>query len=330
MILPRVIAAATALLSFATAAEAAPRFGVNLAGCSFVANGALCPTVADVAWYVDKAGFRSIRLPFNGSQMNDPVVLQRVIDVVKAANARNVPVILDRHDYKWPTPAEQIAFWLPILRKLDNSEMVMIDLMNEPRFFTDPVVTNDWMQWVRDTNQIVAGIRKAGFKHRILVEWPQWSASFRFDKNEPASMDCESAACAIDRSGGLIDPLNRIILSPHRYFDTGSSGTNAECVSEPAGDGGLKIFAAAARKRGYRAILGEYALGSSKGLPASCTAIAANVVKSIKTDSDVWLDAMAWGGGRAWTESYFFKIEPTKGTRESVPVAAYTKMIAGQ
>lgn len=75
MILPRVIAAATALLSFATAAEAAPRFGVNLAGCSFVGNGALCPTVADVAWYVDKAGFRSIRLPFNGSQMNDPVVL---------------------------------------------------------------------------------------------------------------------------------------------------------------------------------------------------------------------------------------------------------------
>ena len=139
------------------------RFGVNLEGCTFVDNGALCPTVEDLAWYIDKAGFQSIRLPFNGFQAKNPVVMQRIVDLTNAATSRGVPIVLDRHDYTWPAPAEQVAFWLPILRRVNNPELVMVDLMNEPRGFDDPVLTNDWMQWVRDTNQIVAGIRKAGF-----------------------------------------------------------------------------------------------------------------------------------------------------------------------
>jgi endoglucanase len=318
-----------ALALLATPAAAQTRFGVNLSGCTFVENGSLCPTVDDVAWYIDKAGFRSIRLPFHGSQASNPVIIQRIHDIVKAANARNVPVILDRHDYQWPTPAAQIAFWIPILRRMNDPEMVMVDLMNEPKRFNDPVMTNDWLQWVRDTNLIIAGIRKAGIRNRILVEWPQYSASFRFDKKEPASKECQSAACAIDRTpGGLADPLKRVILSPHRYFNTGASGTTAPCVSK--GDGQLGEFAVAARKRGFKAILGEYAFGNYKGAPASCAAISVAVMASLKADADVWIDAMAWGGGRAWPDSYIFKIEPAKGARAKAPLPDLVKVMAGR
>jgi endoglucanase len=330
MVTARILLAALALFAIPAVAQAPPRFGVNLEGCTCVANGALCPTVDDVAWYVDKAGFRSIRLPFHGAQASDPVVLQHFYDIVKAAKARNVPVILDRHDYKWPTPAEQVAFSVPYLRKMDDQDMVMIDLINEPRFFNDPVMTNDWMQWVRDTNEIVAGIRKAGFKNPILVEWPQWSASFRFDKSQKAGEDCVSGACAIDRSGGLIDPLNRIVLSPHRYFDKGASGTSAICVPDRGTAGGLREFAAAARKRGHRAILGESAFGGHQGVAESCAPIAKQVVAAIKADGDVWMDVEVWGGGRAWKEEYFFKIEPKKGTRDATPLSSYVNLVTGK
>jgi endoglucanase len=242
-----------------------------------------------------------------------------------------VPIVLDRHDYTWPAPAEQVAFWLPILRRVNDPEMVMVDLMNEPRGFNDPVLINDYMQWVRDTNVIVAGIRQAGFRHRILVEWPQWSASFRFDKKEGPKNDCGSAACAMDRTpGGLVDPLNRIILSPHRYLDKGGSGQSGTCTDIPAQAGNLREFAASARKRGYRAVLGEYAFGSYRGIPTSCAVLGANVIAALKADSDVWLDAMAWGGGRAWKDDYTFKVEPPKSMRSSVPMPDYVKMIAGR
>jgi endoglucanase len=180
-----------------------------------------------------------------------------------------------------------------------------------------------------DRNLIVAGIRKAGFKHRILAEWPQYSASFRFDKKEPAWRECQSAACAIDRTpGGLVDPLNRVLLSPHRYFDTGAQGIKAACVSK--GDGQLSAFAAAARKRGFKAILGEYAFSSYKGVPVSCSALSIAVMASLKADADVWTDAMVWGGGRAWPDSYIFKVEPKKGTRAAVPVPDAMRMMTGR
>jgi endoglucanase len=164
-----------------------------------------------------------------------------------------------------------------------------------------------------------------------LVEWPQWSASFRFDKREGPKSQCGSGACAIDRTpGGLVDPLNRIILSPHRYFDRDGSGQSTTCFSTPQDVGGLREFAAAARKHGFQASLGEYALGSHAKITATCAALAPAVIAALKADSDVWLDAFVWGGGRAWTDNYIFKIEPKKGTRASVPVSDYVKMMAGR
>ncbi|RYF39446.1 MAG: hypothetical protein EOO38_23275, partial [Cytophagaceae bacterium] len=76
----------------------APLTGVNLSGCEFSLDGALCPTAASVRAYLDK-GFRAIRIPFRGAQAGIPAVVARIKAAASAATSQGAYVILDRHDY---------------------------------------------------------------------------------------------------------------------------------------------------------------------------------------------------------------------------------------
>jgi hypothetical protein len=118
--------------------------------------------------------------------------------------AKGATVVMDRHGFTWDTPPNQIAYWIDKASPYKTNTRVVIDFMNEPRNFNDPVVTNDWVQWAADTKAIIAGLRAAGFQDTFAVEWPGSSAAFRFDKHEPSYKACESAACAMDRQGVLM------------------------------------------------------------------------------------------------------------------------------
>ena len=246
---------------------------------------------------------------------------------VAYAGSEGVPVILDNHTYRWDAPPKAIAFWTGFARNFPDDGSVMIDPVNEPRGFDDPVLTNDWDQWLRDSNLIIAGLRANEIRHPIVLEYPQWSASFRFDKKEAPWKACESAACAIDRGGGLKDPLGLTYLNFHRYFDKGSSGTNKECDAKTSG---FLELAEQLRRRGLQGYITEGAGGSHYGVPASCKAVLAEAIAAIRANSDVIKGITWWGGGRIWPESYFFKIDPPKAVRFTAPTSSYTKTIAGK
>lgn len=307
---------------YSVPAPPAPRspFGINLAGCAVGADGALCPDADEVKWWTGQ-GFGIVRLAFK-----DTTPIARVhasADLVLAAGGT---LILDRHDFKWPSVADQVAFWTAAAAKYRNDPRVLIDLMNEPKGFDDPAVPNDYVQWARDTRLILAELRKAGFGNTILVEWPGSSASFRFDKAERVTASyvkpCESAACALDRQGGLGD--GNVILSPHRYFDPGSPGASSKCTTDVAAE--LASTRAKAAKRGYRLFLGESAFGNWVGMNGTCAAEGAKVIAEIKSHPETWAGVTWWGAGREWPVNYVFAAGP-KGQRNR---GTYVRTLTGE
>ncbi len=302
-----------------------PVFGVNIAGCSFVADGTLCPTPASVRAYLDK-GFTMVRLPFKGPQMADPVIRRKLVAATRAALDRGAYVVLDRHDYSWPSVSEQVAFWTSLMASMPRSDRIIIDPMNEPKHFDDPVLTNDWDQWARDTNQIIAGLRAAGIRNVIAPEYPGSSATFRLRKREDAAKPSESALVALDRAGGLKDPLGLTIINGHRYFDKGSSGTQPSCTGTP----GYDNFAYELRARGLKGIITESAFGRAGAIPPSCEAAGAAAIAYLKTNADTVVGVTWWGGGAAWNERYLFKIEPKKGSFGPKHKDAYLDRLLGR
>jgi hypothetical protein len=303
-----------------------PLFGANLSGAEASGGDAIRPTLADLQGYIDHYGFKLIRYPFIDKRMT-PERIVELRSLVDYARSRGVPMILDNHTYKWTSVQEMVDFWTTFARHFPDDGSVMLDLVNEPKGFNDPVVTNDWLQWIRDAKLIVAGLRANGIKHPILLEYPQWSASFRFDKKETEKQACVSAACAIDRSPGAIDPIGRTFINAHRYFDKDSSGTDKVCAPYSSGWG---AFAEALRKRGLRAYITEAAFGSSSGVDPSCVTVGAEAIATVKANSDVLLGVTWWGGGRLWPDHYIFKIEPPKAQRFTGPVPAYALQLLGR
>jgi len=301
-------------------------FGANLSGAEASGSDAVRPSIEDWTGYIERYGFQLIRYPFKLERMTPARVADLKVSVAYAGS-KGVPVILDRHDYTWRVPSVMIADWTAFARNFPDDGSVLLDLVNEPKGFDDPVLTNDWDQWLRDSNIIIAGLRANGIRHPILLEYPQWSASFRFDKHEGPNKACESAACAIDRGGGLKDPLGLTRINAHRYFDRGSSGTSKECDAKTSG---FVEFAEQLRRRNLQAYITESAFGSSYGVHSTCKAVGQEAIEALRANADVLKGATWWGGGRIWPESYIYKMDGSKATRYSVPVNPYVTQIVGK
>jgi len=303
-----------------------PLFGANLSGGEASGTDAIRPSRDDWKGYIERHGFGLIRYPFKDDRMTPARIAELQVNVAYAGS-KGVPVILDNHTYRWDAPPKAIAFWTGFARNFPDDGSVMLDLVNEPRGFNDPVLTNDWEQWLRDSNAIIAGLRANGIRHPILLEYPQWSATFRFDKGEGPKKACESAGCAIDRGGGLKDPLGLTFINGHRYFDKGSSGTNKDCATTISG---FATFADHLRRRGLKAYITESAFGSHYGVKASCVAVGAEAIAALRANSDVLLGITWWGGGRIWPESYLFKVDPPKASRFTAPTSSYVERLTGR
>ncbi|MBB5709338.1 cellulase family glycosylhydrolase [Sphingomonas xinjiangensis] len=314
----------------AQAKPSRPLFGANLSGAEAAGNDAIRPSLDDFKGYIERYGFQLIRYPLKLERMT-PARIEELKANVAYARSKGVPVILDRHDYTWRKPEVMIADWTAFARNFPDDGSVILDLVNEPRGFDDPVVTNDWMQWIRDSKLIIAGLRKNGIRHPIALEYPGWSATFRFDKGERPGKACESAGCAIDRDkSGPLDPINRTYINGHRYWDKGSSGTSMSCDITWGPTSGFDGFAAQLRKRGLKAYITEAAFGASHGVKGNCKGIGADAIAQIKANSDVLLGVTWWGGGRIWPESYLFKVEPKKATRFEVEVTPFIRQLTGR
>ncbi|WP_159871600.1 cellulase family glycosylhydrolase [Novosphingobium sp. 9U] len=294
------------LLAFATPASA-QLHGINLSGGEFkdVEGGTLIPRPADVQAYYN-AGFRLFRFPLKASHFDRSDATAKWIAVANACIALDVPCIFDRHEYKWPAAAEQVAFWVKVRNRLPKSDLIQFDIMNEPKGFNDPVLTSDWDQWARDSRLIIHRLRAAGVTNRIWLEYPGWSGIDRFSH----------AAKALKRQGNIDDPLRRTGIQAHRYADKDGSGTSTYCDSKKMSSH-FGIFARQVHELGMPALVGEAAFGKTKG----CEEIATAWLAEMKAGIPNLYGVTWWGGGRAWSPKYFYKISPLPN--------AYTRRLTG-
>ena len=303
--------------------KAPPRFGVNLSGAEARGTDAVRPKLADVRHYVEDLRFDMIRYPFKIDRMTpDRIVELRAL--TDYARSRDVLFILDNHSYNWRPVEDQVAFWTGFARHFPDDGSVLLDLNNEPKGV-------EWMQWASDAKRIVADLRRNGIRHPILLEWPGYSGVSRFDKHEAPDKPCQSAACALDRTPGPLDPLGRTYMNGHRYFDANGSGMTASCRQRngaPRQHSGFVGFAAQLRKRGLQGYITEAAFGNYAGIPESCKAVGAEAVQAIRANADVLRGVTWWGGGRLWPDHYPFKIECPKAQRATCPPSPYQRAIS--
>ncbi|MGK2912026.1 MAG: cellulase family glycosylhydrolase [Sphingobium sp.] len=304
--------------------------GVNLSGCEFSNDGALCPSVASVNTYIDK-GFRAIRLPFRGKQSTNSIVVNKMKAAVKAATDRGVYVILDLHDYGATFDPGQAAWWASFIKNFPDSTYVMIDTMNEPRtgasYQADPTTKKSYATQV---NAGIAAFRKAGFKHKLLIEWRGSSGMVRFDKRESSSKACESPACSFDRAGGLKDPLGLTMVSGHRYPDSDGSGTSPTCVTNTTGTKLIWNTDLAAQARNLKVWVGEFAFGNYAKVDSVCGTLGKDAIARMRSLPKTYMGVSWWGGGNGWKEDYLYKIEPKKGTFATATPSTYLKTITGK
>ncbi|MCD2317334.1 glycoside hydrolase family 5 protein [Sphingomonas sp. IC-11] len=309
--------------------SSSPLMGVNLSGCEFVDNGALCPTPSAINTYIDK-GFNAFRIPFRGAQASNPVVIAKIKAAADAAAARGAYVILDRHDYGNTFDAAGAAWWAALMKNFPDDRHVLVDTMNEPKKGRSYEKDASGKSYATDVNEGIAAFRKAGFKHVLLIEWRNWAGMQNFNKNETADKPCSSPACSFDRAGGLKDPLGRTMISGHRYPDSDGSGTSATCVSNTTASKLVGNTTAAAQARTMKVWIGEFAFGNALGVNATCKAIGADLVRYMRSLPKTYVGVSWWGGGAGWKEDYHYKVEPKKGTFASAPDSEYLKILVGK
>jgi len=306
-----------------------PLMGVNLSGCEFITNGALCPTAATVNAYIDK-GFRVLRIPFRGNQASDANVVAKIKAATDAATARGAYVILDRHDYGATFDPAQADWWISFIKNFPDYDKVMIDTMNEPKTGAPYQMDSSGRSYATEVNAGIAAFRKAGFKHKLLIEWRGSSGMSRFDKQESSSASCISPACSFDRAGGLKDPLGLTMISGHRYPDPDGSGTSSTCVSGTSATDLVSNTDRAAAPRKLKVWVGEFAFGNNGQVSATCATLGKGFIARMRYMRSTYVGVSWWGGGANWKEDYLYKIEPKKGTFLKASPSSYLLTLTGR
>lgn len=277
--------------------------GPNVSGMEFKTE--LSIKTADLDLYIDQ-GATSLRIPFKFERIfASPAKLEAFKALILHGTSRGVLMIADEHSYSVMGADRVRDGWLKLAPEFKGNPLVAFDLQNEPAGRT-------WTQWATDTKGLVHTLRRNGVDNLFLVEWISSSGAYRADKREPASRECESALCALQRTGVNtltdLDPLGRTWFSAHMYADKGGSGTNANCDPGVSATGALRGVFALGEAMGARVHVGETAFGRNSLLPSSCKAFAADLLNIIKTNPAL-AGVNVWGGGPRWNHSYFYRVE---------------------
>lgn len=306
--------------------------GVNLAGSEFgtipgtYGTDYIYPAPTNIDYFAE-LGFNLIRIPFRWERLQptlgsplaatDLALLSSVVDY---AAAKGLYVVLDTHNYArrrvvkdhWAAehligselvPAAAFTDYCTRLAgAFKGAPSVIFGLMNEPW----GLAAEDWLVIA---DQAIAAIRRAGAEQLILVPGIAYTGAHSWITSGNAVM------------GNVVDPRNNFAFEVHQYFDPDSSGTSATAFGPRIGTQRIESFQHWARDNGFKAFLGEFAAGDDK---TSLEALA-DICRTLKANSDVWIGWSAWAGGAWWPEDYIFNLEPSK-SRQMRP---QTKLLAG-
>lgn len=296
-------------------------YGVNMAGADFGSNfpgeynhDYTYPTAADLDYWNQK-GLRMIRFPFKWErlqlELNGPLTqfdLTKMKELVQAAEERNMPVILDLHNYcrrylngehtiigtNGLTVEHLSSFWKAIATEFKSfGNIYAYGLMNEPHDL-DPGTT-----WFEMAQACINSIREVDMQTTIMVGGGHWSSAEKWMENS-------------DTLKYLVDPANNLRFEAHVYFDDDASGTykysyeEENCYPEKGIDR-VAPFVNWLKANNFRGFVGEY------GIPDSDPRWNVTLDLFLAHLQENGINGTYWAAGPWWPKDEFMAVSPVDG-----------------
>lgn len=217
--------------------------GVNLAGMEFGTDGDFSNTKpgqagtnyfyepADSLAYLASRGVKLVRLPFRWERVQPALgealkatEVAAIRDVLDAADANKLKVVLDLHNYGGykiasgelqlgaGLPHERLAdVWLRLSQEFKgHPALLAYGLMNEPHDLPAGAHASPALNWEVASQQALTALRQADDKTLVMVAGYDWSSLARWKQNHP--------------KGWISDPANNFRYEAHHYWDQDGSG----------------------------------------------------------------------------------------------------------
>jgi endoglucanase len=237
--------------------------------------------------------------PELGGPLN-PSEMALIDNVIAAANAQGMTVIIDIHNYgryrgrklgSAATPASALPqLWTRLAQRYAGNPRVAFGMMNEP-------VGNNATTWAAIAQATVTAIRATGARNLVLVPGAYWTGAHSWTK---VINGASNAGAMI----GFSDPGRNMAFEMHQYFDANSSGTGTFCVTPAEVERRLRAATEWLKTSGNRGFLGEFG-GAAK---PECLAALRATLTFVSANRE-WLGWTAWGSS-AWFGSYAFNLYP--------------------
>jgi hypothetical protein bacD2_14123 len=295
-------------------------YGVNLSGAEF--GGVYpgidgthygYPTYKDLDYFKEK-GLTLIRFPFRWERIQqvmngelDANELVKMKAFVKAAEERNMPVILDLHNFArysfdggknyiliGTSPQltkEHLAdVWIKLACEFKDYKNIWgYDIMNEPYAMEQSA---PWFDMAQAT---INAIRTVDRKTPIIISGDSFSSALLWVQYS-------------DNLRNLVDPENNLVFQAHTYFDKDGSGTyknsyDGEEATPQTGVQRVKPFIEWLKRYNKRGILGEYGVPDND--PRWLTVLD-NMLKYIFENG---VSGTYWSAGPRWGD-YSLAVQP--------------------
>lgn len=304
-------------------------FGVNLSGAEF---GGVYPGVDGTHYgypgendldYFKEKGLTLIRFPFRweriqpqiGGELNS-TELEKMKRFVSAAEERDMPVILDMHNFarysfdggtnydligaSTRLTKEHLAdVWIKLATEFkDYTNIWGYDMMNEPYAMTTEV------PWFDIAQTVIDAIRTVDTETPIIVSGDSYSSSLNW-------------VYFSDNLRNLVDPADNLIFQAHLYFDNDCSGTydegyDAEGASAQTGVERARPFVEWLNRYGLRGLIGEY------GIPDNDSRWLVTLDNLLSYMKQNGVSGTYWSAGPRWG-SYPLSVQPTDNYRTDRP-----------
>jgi endoglucanase len=307
-------------------------FGTNLSGAEFTA---VYPGVdgthygyptAECLDYFKSKGLTLIRFPFRWERIQHTMYgdlvqteIAKMKTFVRAAEEREMPVILDMHNfarYSFDGGATRVRIgeagltadhlcdvWMKLALEFKAfSNIWGYDIMNEPYDMASPT------QWKDIAQAVIYRIRTVDTRTPVVVSGDRYSSSYHWVQYS-------------DNLKDLIDPSKKLIYQAHIYFDKDFSGTYQKSFAEEGANGQtgvvrVKPFVEWLKKHNKVGFIGEY------GIPLDETPQYLPVLENmLKYLSENGVPGTYWSAGLRWNEnsSRTLSIQPTNNFTTDKP-----------
>ncbi|MFA4995217.1 MAG: glycoside hydrolase family 5 protein [Bdellovibrionales bacterium] len=260
---------------------------------------------ADEGFNIFRVGFYWKRIQPAAFQPLDPRGMAALDEIVNAASARQVTILLDVHNYGSYDGDKLIGsddvpvavfndLWTRLATHYRDNPYVAFGLMNEPN-------KQSADEWAAIAQEAIYAIRKTGAKQLILVPGTRWDGAHSWMSGLRSNADALA---------NIKDPENNYIFEAHQYLDSNSSGLSKECVSEDVGVKRLEDMTKWLRKTKHKGFLGEF--GAAKD--PVCMEALRRMFKYMADNNDVWYGWTYWAAA-PWFGNYAFNVYPFESER---------------